>query len=515
MAIDNKQSFLKNYINIYFFQTLSIVLGIVSLFIVVPYLSSDQNIYGIYSICLSTMIFFSYADIGFMNAGQKYAAECFARGERKEEMSYIGFAIFILFIVTVLFSFIFIYLGIKPSVLIEGITGEQQYVARRLMFILAVFAPFTALQRALQIIYGIRLKDYLLQRIIIIGNVLKIISVFYFFSGEYYNIIGYFLFIQIVGVVCSLVAIIQSYSLFHYDYKFFFHCIRFDKRIFNKTKSLAFSSLGITIAWILYYELDSFVIAKFLGAPAVAIYAVGFTVLTYFRSLLGILFAPFSVRYNHFVGKNMIAELRQFVMFVMKITFPLVIFPVIGVVIFAEPLVISWVGEQYRESIVILKWLVLCNCLAFINYPIGVLLIALEKIKLLYGINILMPFIYWVGIYFSISHIGVNAFAVFKFIIFTISGIYYIFFMFRYLRLNIQDYFNQVILPYLPALVLMVFCLYSLNDYYINGKNKELLFLNTMIMVGAIAGAIGISLFTSLPLRDCFKRSMKIILKKQ
>ena len=98
-----QKSYTKNYLKIYFWQILSILLNLFSIFIVIPRLSSQPLIYGIYSICASAVIFLSYADLGFMNAGYKYASECYARGEKKEEIKVIGFVSFVL-------AFLFFYL---------------------------------------------------------------------------------------------------------------------------------------------------------------------------------------------------------------------------------------------------------------------------------------------------------------------------------------------------------------------------------------------------------------------
>ena len=68
------------------------------MFVVIPYLTSNPTIYGIYSVCISFSIFLAYADLGFMGAGQKYAAEYFARKEYDEEIKVIGFTNFILFV---------------------------------------------------------------------------------------------------------------------------------------------------------------------------------------------------------------------------------------------------------------------------------------------------------------------------------------------------------------------------------------------------------------------------------
>lgn len=161
-----QKSYTRNYLNIYLFQTLSIVLGFVSLFVVIPYLSGNKEIYGIYSICISVTVFFSYADLGFLSAGTKYAAECYTRNEEQNELKYLGFSHFILFICMLLFSVLFILVGFNPEWLVKGLDSMEKYkTAQRLFFILAVFAPTTVLQRLPQMILSIRVKQHLYQQI--------------------------------------------------------------------------------------------------------------------------------------------------------------------------------------------------------------------------------------------------------------------------------------------------------------------------------------------------------------
>ena len=87
----------KNYIKIYLWRTLSIISGFLSLLVVVPHLSNDLELYGIYSFCISFTLYLTYADIGFLNAGQKYAAEAYAKNNRKEDYNIFRWGFFSIF----------------------------------------------------------------------------------------------------------------------------------------------------------------------------------------------------------------------------------------------------------------------------------------------------------------------------------------------------------------------------------------------------------------------------------
>jgi O-antigen/teichoic acid export membrane protein len=298
-------SYTKNYLKIYFWQGVSLVLNFLSMFIVVPYLTSEPSIYGIYTVCISISIFLSYADLGFLGAGQKYAAEYFAKGQRKEEINVIGFTNFILLVFLLLFSAGFFILSLQPELLIKNLLpGKQETIASSLLLILALFTPVTLLQRLLQMIFGIRLEDYIIQRTNVVASLLKIISVLWFFREGQYNIVGYFLFTQIINLTAAMLTILIARKRFSYDFIALIKSIHFNKIVFAKTKNLAFTSFYLTFTWILYYELDPAAIGKILGPQQVAVFAIGLTIMSFIRSIMGILFSPFNARFNHFIGTD-------------------------------------------------------------------------------------------------------------------------------------------------------------------------------------------------------------------
>jgi len=501
-----QQSYTKNYIKIYVIQIISMLLGFASLFVVVPSLSADKITYGIYTVCLSVTIFLSYADLGFLSAGMKYAAESFSRGEKEKEVSLVGFTHFILLVFVLLLCGIFLFLSFKPELLIKNLEQGYQYdIARKLLLILAVSAPIVVGQRMLQMIFSIRLQEYNIQIINIVGSFIKIMSVFFFFGGGRYDIVGYYFFLQVVSLTVVLVGIGLAKHKYDYDFKSLFKHFKFSKEIFSQTKSLAFSSLFGTVTWILYYELDSIAIGKLIGAEAVAIYAIGLTLLGFLRSILGVFFAPFSARFNHFIGLGKDIEFKSFYNHVITIMLPIVVFPIVAVAIMAKGLTISWVGTEYTESVIIVQILMFCNILGFISYPSGLMLMAREKLKQMYIINALLPLIFWVGVILTVRLWGVESFAIFKIAAFIISGLINLWLSLEFMEVSLWKFVQNTVIPYLPGLIAMGIILWFLRNVYVSDKSKFNLFFNAIIIVGGCVIGFGVNLLTVKRFREyCF-----------
>lgn len=507
-----KQSYTKNYLKIYLWQGISLVLNFLSMFIVIPYLTSDPTTYGIYTVCISFTIFLAYADLGFMGAGQKYAAEYFARGEIKEEIKVIGFTNFILLIFLLLFSVGFFILSFQPELLVNGLTTEKQIsIASSLLLTLAIFTPVTLLQRLLQMIFGIRMEDFIVQRTNIVASLLRILSVLWFFKNGKYDIVGYFLFLQIVNLLAAVCTLIIAKKRYNYNFIILFKSLRFDKAVYNKTKGLAFTSLYLTVSWILYYELDPVSIGKLLGAKQVAIYAIGLTILTFFRSILGIVFSPFNVRFNHFIGFGDEEGLKKFVIQVVSILAPIVVFPIVTIAILANPIVLSWVGINYLDSVEIIQFLVFCNLFAFISYPIATLLMAKERQKEMYFVGTLLPFVFWVGILVSFQFWGLKSFAIFKLIAFVLSAIVYYGIMLKYLGINFFESVHKIFKPMFFSILFLIVSTFIIRDYLPVEKAKINFLIVALITGILILISFVIQYFSSENWRIQINKTLKFL----
>lgn len=480
----------KNYIKIYFWQGISLCLRFLTLLIVIPFLSSEPKIYGVYAVCFSILIFLNYADLGFLKSSTKYAAESYTKGKRYEEIKFIGFGFFILLVFSILISLTFLFYSRYPDRLVDGIDTENlNYIASSLLLILSIFTPLIIIQRIAQIIFDIRMHGYIAKIVSIISSVCIILSTFYFFSGDRYLIVEYFLFSQSVNFISTIVVLLIAKRKYDYDLIALFKSVRFDKEVYNKTKGLAFSSLFATISWVLFYELDQIVIGRFINIDKVAIFAISMMFAVLFRSVYGIIFTPFNVRANYYIGNNDELGLKIFIKKILLITAPLTILPTVAISIVSKPLILTWVGNSYQESILMSKIFALLFTMSFITYSANMYLVAKEKLKDIYFISILMPIIYWLGVYFSFSFFKMNAFAIFKLISISVSVIYYVLILKKELDFSWSFLFNGVFSRLLLPLFVLISVL-EINLYFLPTEKST---SNFLIVVSITGISVGIS----------------------
>lgn len=481
-----QKSYTLNYLKIYFWQGISIVLNLLSMFIVIPRLVDNPSIYGIYVVCISANIFLAYADIGFAGAAYKYSSECFAQNNLKEEIEIVGFIGFVLFLAVILFAVIVFSIALNPSIVINNLNNAFEFkIASKLFIILALFSPIIIFQRILDIIYGIRLEQYIQQRILIAASVLKILSVLYFFHNSNYEIVGYYLFCQLVNLSAILLCLIIANIRYKYNFIEFFKAFKFSKHVFNKTKDLAFCSFFITIMWITYYELDAIAIAKLMGPENVAIFAIGLTIFSFLRTLFNVLYSPFAPRFNHFIALNDIDGLRNMYKTIVIITLPFAIFPIISLAMLMGPLIHSWVGNHYEKSVVIAQLLILGFMDRFFSYPAGFLIIAQERIKVLYLTNAIAPIVYWTGIALTLPYIGLTSFALFKFIAILISSVVYFNITLNFMDISAGEFVKKILGPALIPLIFLILSLLYLNQ--LMPINKDAFNLFIIIATGGLA----------------------------
>lgn len=477
------------------------VIGLLSMIIVTPLLTSFPAVYGIYSVCISLTIFLSYADIGFLGAGLKYASESYSQGNLHEEIKIIGFTIFILSVFVLMFSFSALFLSFNPDLLITKLENSaERDIASRLLLILSLFSPLIILQRCLQLIFGIRLEDYVFQRILMIPSAIKILSVLYFFQANRYDIVGYYLFSQIITVATIVYCFLLAKKKYNYDIGLLFRSIRFNRDVLNKTKTIAFNSLYVTVLWVFFFEIDSVIIIRYLGPLEAAYYAVGFTILSFFRSILSIIYGPFQTRFNHFIGNNNIGELNKFFENVIVRTIPIVVIPILTFVLLADHVIIAWVGMRYEKSIIVAQLLSIGYMFTFITQPTSIYLTAIEKIKPIYFIITAMLLIYWGGVFLTINSLGLLSFPLSKLIAFIVSALCYGVYALKNTGLNIMSIAKGIAFPIIATILILII----VDTMVPLPIDKSKVHLLIFVSLGGFCTVVGILLyyFTSKDFRN-------------
>ena len=165
-------------------------------------------------------MYLSYADIGFLNSGQKFAAEEVAKGNLEEEYKIFGFTFSILILMFIPFSILLFIFYMNPELILNNSNQYTLNIASKLFLVISLLVPIQIfLQRIVSQMLIIRLKDYIFYRIELAANLIKIFSVFLFFRDDKYLIYEYFLFITIVSIISPIITALISKKVTNYSFR--------------------------------------------------------------------------------------------------------------------------------------------------------------------------------------------------------------------------------------------------------------------------------------------------------
>ena len=314
-------------------------------------------------------------------------------------------------------------------------------------------------------------------------------SVLFFFTGGRYMICEYFLFINAVTIICCLITISIIRRTENYRFREVIKAIRWSKPVFDQTKYLAFSSLGSTVAWLLYYELDLIYIGKLFTITDVAYYSICFTILNFIRNISNILYGPYSQRFNHFVALNDEHSIKHLLHTLVKNTYPLYVFGCCLLSSISFYFVMLWVGKDYMPSVPILSVLAFFFIFQYISQPAGYLAIAKEKYTIINVQSIGMSILFIALIFLlRATGMGLMSFVIAKVSVAILQGIYLLLFLRKWISVwdAIKNYLPQVII------LTTVFCvsLYYLLGIMIPNPDKSSSGLLSLIMICFVVFAL-------------------------
>ncbi|QIH39493.1 oligosaccharide flippase family protein [Flavobacterium sp. Sr18] len=492
-----EKSYNSNYLKIYFWKTFRIITGILSMTIVIPLISGNTNIYGIYVLCISITSFLQYTDLGFLSAGQKYAAEYFALNDLKNEIKMLSFVHFIMLIFLILCVLVILFFSFYPHVIIPDLNENSRSVASSLFFILAVTSPFILLQRYAQSVFSIRIQDDIYQQIDIAVNVLKIGCIWFFYKNNTVDIVNYFILIQGLNLLTVLISFAVIRRMYRYDFKLVFKSFCFDQAIYNKTKRLAAATMISTLSWIVFFQIDSFIISKHFGITSVAIYAIPYFLLTFISNLYNTIYYPFLFRFNHFIVSKNDDRLYEFISKIFEFSFPIFLLPITVLILLMKPLIIGWVGFGYDDSILVGQVLIASVFFLYITMPYNYLLLSLEKTRILNVNSLILPLVFIALLFLLKKEFSLLAIAIAKTSAFIISALY-LYLSYKVKGFNLFNFILKRIVCIVVSLTILFVSYYFLAPFLENIKPKNPLSMVKTIIVGLIICTLSMSAYLIL-----------------
>lgn len=472
-------------LKIYFWRIITLILSIVSVLIIIPRLSSSQTIYGLYSSILYLLLFISFNDFGFLPASIKFASEAVGLKDRNKEMSVISFSMFIMLMFTLITCLFFLYLSFNPSFFFNELNSQEILIAGRLYFGVAIFSPFYALKRSLQTIYQIRVEDFRYQISEFFFIILKIYLVFVFFNEGKYEIVKYFYSYNLIYIVIIGFLFIDIKIRYKYDWFLFFQGFKFDKNVYHSIKKLAFAMLISSVASILLFQVDMIALTAMFSARVVGVFAIGLTITSYLRNLIGSIYQPYTAILNQHYAKGELTEFDNLLYNLFKMGTPIVFILLSVSYIYSDSLILSWVGNDYVESIFITKILILSLLYSSMTIPIAEYLKAHNLSKNIKIISIISPFTFYFSVFvFYFFTDDVNSFAFGRLVNVSVSCILFVLFYLKFKKIKIKKFLS---VNYKSILIITPLIFYL--NYFID---------KTLEIEKSLFGTLSIVLFASL-----------------
>lgn len=140
----------------------------------------------------------------------------------------------------------------------------------------------------------------------------------------------------------------------------------------------------IMIADFLIYHTDNLVIGWFLSMEAVAVYAISSSITAKIRGVIGILAVPLVPTISHFEAHQDFGRIQTIYRKAMLYLYFIAAFVAVTVVFFGGPFIRLWVGEDFVESIPVLKILMLGSAIAYPQLIANSILYGLSKHKIVF-----------------------------------------------------------------------------------------------------------------------------------
>lgn len=317
-----------------------------------------QSEYGVYTVAASVVSYLSLFSCGFGSAYLRHYSMYKVENKKKEIDGLNAMFLVVFTIMGVCATITGMYLAVNvDAVLGNKITADEIEIARKLMIILVVNI---ALSFPISVFNAIITANecYVFQKVVDLFRILfnPILVIPLLLAG--YKSVAVVMVTTCLTFLALIVDLVYCFKRLH---------ARFDFRNMNfrLLKSIAGFSFFVFVNMIvnqINWNVDKFLLIRYSGTTAVAVYGVASQVNSMYQQLSTQIASVFAPRVNLMVAENkedMDERLTDLFIKVGRIQFMILILVMLGFVVFGRYFLKLWVGEEYSGSYIVILLLII------------------------------------------------------------------------------------------------------------------------------------------------------------
>lgn len=335
--------------------------------------SLGDRMYGMWILVSSFLSFYWLFNIGLGPATQRYVSKALGHNNLEDANTYINtsFAVYALLGILVFAFTIIAAIGLPLFVT----NNNEISLLRSIIIILGGNFALGMPMRVFTGVLSVHLRYDIISTIGIVKDVIRVCLILVLLKNGY-GILSLAAIHVLTDIFEYVVGFIYAKMIANY-FKIGFK--QLDKKRLRELFSYSWIALGIQITDRLRFNIDSFIIAGYLGAEKVTIYTIAYRLIDYYRqsvsSALGMLMPIFS----RMEAEGDIENVKEKFQFVTKISIYFSIYIAGSLIIFGEFLITAWVGPRFIFAYTLLLILVVPSTFNIMQNPSVDLMFGISK----------------------------------------------------------------------------------------------------------------------------------------
>jgi len=306
-----------------------------------------QSEYGLYNLVSSVVSYLGLLSFGFGSAYMRYYSRYKVKNENKNIAKLNGMFLIVFLVIGSVAILAGIVLVLNIGFILGGKLSVSELSSAKILMLVLIFNMALSFPASVFDSYITAHEKYIFQKILqmikIILSPFVILPVL--FMG--YKSVGMVVVTTALSIIIYLANAIFCFKKLNIKFSFY----QFDFILMKEISSFTFYIFLNMIIDQINWNIDKFVIGRFWGTIAVAIYGLAAQLNTYYLSLSTVLSSVFIPRVNRIVlEKNDDNELTELFTRVGRVQFIVLLLICSGLIFFGQPFINMWAGTDYKES---------------------------------------------------------------------------------------------------------------------------------------------------------------------